>query len=141
MNASKELDNKLITMIPASSIELFKNLAQYEFEGKFYDLHNEYDFVKLLIADTTLTVAFKALSNDELFVIKFMNVVLTKLEFFNSANVPQLIIDNLYRGRFEKDGELQETVDNGGGYFYLEFDEGQKVEFSATDICVEKEPE
>jgi hypothetical protein len=85
-------------VIPASSIELFKNLAQYEFEGKFYDLHNEYDFVKLSIVDTILLIIFRAVSNDELFAIKFINVVLTRMEFYNIANARHLTLDNSYRG-------------------------------------------
>ena len=69
--------------------------------------------------------------------LKFTDVNITTIDFFNLKEVEGLTIDTLYRGRAELDGELIEVSEDGKGYFYLEFYEGQKLEFWAKYISVE----
>jgi hypothetical protein len=46
-------------------------------------------------------------------------------------------LDTLYRGRVESNGELIEISEDGKSYFYLEFYEGQRIEFWARWLVLE----
>jgi hypothetical protein len=59
-------------------------------------------------------------------------------EFDFYETIPTLTIDNLYKGKAEVEGGLIE-FQNNRGYFYLEFYEGQKIEFWSDGILVDKE--
>ena len=59
-------------------------------------------------------------------------------EFTNFSEIKNLTIDNIYRGRFEKNGRLMEFNSKECSYFYLEFEQGSKMEFWCNEIVVEK---
>jgi hypothetical protein len=122
----------------SKSIDLFENLSQGEYEGKYFDFHNDFDCVKILLLPSRfLILLFKNILNGEFVRMKFAHVSIRKMEFFNFNKVENLTIDNLYRGRVEIDGDLLEFKDGDIGYFYLEFDEGQKLEFWSSGFIVE----
>ena len=122
----------------AKDIELFKNLSQNEYCDKWMDFHNDFDCVKIVLKIGGLLILwFKGIKNDEIISFKFSDVLIEQMEFFNFNKVENLTIDNLYRGKVEREGELLEFNKEGSGYFYLEFDEGQKLEFWSTGLVVE----
>lgn len=124
-------------MIQVKTIALFENLSQYDFESQYYDLHNDFCCVRILLnGDDALVIVFESVIDKSLVMLRFQDVVLEKFEYFNSQEVENLTIDNLYRGRVEIDGKLKEFSDDGKGYFYLEFDEGQKMEFWSKGLTV-----
>lgn len=124
-------------MIKPVEIELFQNLSQYEFGGNFYDFHHDYDCCKILFKNREeLTLVFKHLKDSRLVFLKFKDVELHKFDFFSTANVDALKIDNLYRGRFKVKEHLEELTQDDKGYFYLEFYEGQKMQFWSSGITV-----
>jgi hypothetical protein len=117
------------------NIKLFENLAQNNYNGQYYDFHNNYLCTKILVKDNVLTLFFT--NNDNAIIsLQFQDVSIEYLEFFNVKNINHLTIDNIYRGRYEKDGELVDITKSGKYYFYLEFVEGQKVEFFARNIIL-----
>ncbi len=125
-------------MIQAKNVELFKNLSQNVYRDKWIDIHNDFDCVKLIFTiDNLLILWFKGIKDGNIISLRFSNVLITKWEFFNFNKVENLTIDNLYRGKIERDGELLEFNQEGNGYFYLEFDEGQKMEFWSSGFDIE----
>ncbi|HYH16269.1 MAG TPA: hypothetical protein VD794_13665 [Flavisolibacter sp.] len=126
-------------MIAATSIEFFKNLALYDYDNRYYDFHNDYGCEKLSYSNGILLILFKSLVDGVLLSFKFTDVKIITLDFFNVKEVENLTLDNLYRGRAELKGDLIEISEDGKGYFYLEFYEGQKLEFWAKDMGVEQE--
>ncbi|MBL7812920.1 MAG: hypothetical protein JNL57_11900 [Bacteroidetes bacterium] len=126
-------------MIAATSLELFKNLAQYDYNNQYYDFHNDFNCEKIYYSEGTLLIILKKLLGEVLLSLKFTNVKITTIAFSNVKEVEGLTIDTLYRGKAELNGELIEVSEDGEGYFYLEFYEGQKLEFWAKDIGVEQE--
>jgi len=126
-------------MIASISIELFKNLAQYYYDNQYYDFHNDYSCKKIFYSNGLLTFQFKSLIEDIWVALTFLEVNVVMLNFFNINRIKDLTLDNLYRGRTEINGELVETAGNGKCYFYLEFYEGQKMEFWAKYLCAKKE--
>lgn len=125
-------------MIQAKNIELFKNLSQNEYCDKWVDLHNDFDCFKIVLKIGGLLILwFKGIKNDEIISVKFSDVLIEQIEFFNFNKVENLTIDNFYRGKTEREGELLEFNKKGRGYFYLEFDEGQKMEFWSFGFSIE----
>lgn len=125
-------------MIKSKNIELFENLSQSEYKGKFIDFHNDYMCVKILLSPKNLfEILFENLIDKSHVKLVFSNVIIVKMIFFNSSKVENLTIDNLYRGKIEDGNKLIEFKDSNKGYFYLEFYEGQKIEFWSTGLKVE----
>ena len=125
-------------MILAQTIELFENLAQYDFLGEYYDFHNFYSCEKVSFENKTLAIVFKNDASSLVVTLKFEEVIVSKIDFYYVLNGDDLVIDLLYRGRFEVDGGLKEFSEDGKSYFYLDFVEGQSMEFWATSIGIEK---
>jgi hypothetical protein len=120
-------------MIATSSIEFIKNLAQYNYNNQYYDFHNDYNCEKISYSNGILLILFKKLTNDDVLSLKFSDVTIKLFDFFNEF----LTLDTLYRGRVESNGELIEISEDGKSYFYLEFYEGQRIEFWARWLVLE----
>lgn len=125
-------------MIAATSIDFFKSLVQYDYDNHYYDFHNNYNCKKFSYSNGILLIIFKSLIDEVLLYLKFTDVKLITLDFFNVKDTENLTLDNLYRGRVEINGDLIETSKDGKGYFYLEFYEGQKLEFWAKSLGIEQ---
>ena len=125
-------------MIKSRNIKLFENISQYKFNEKYFDFHNDYDCIKLLLLSGGLFVLiFKNLVNKKIVKLRFSNVIIEKMEIFNYSKVENLTIDNLYRGKTEINKKLVEFNNSDKGYYYLEFDEGQKIEFWSSGLDIE----
>ena len=123
-------------MIKAKDIEIFKNISQEEYGGRYYDFHNDFDCVKISMAKKELMLDLKSVLNKQIVKICFLNVSIVMFDFFNLNNEIELTIDNLYRGKTVVNGNLVEFENHVNGYFYLDFVDGQKVEFWSTGLCV-----
>jgi hypothetical protein len=117
-------------------IELFENLCQYEFDNEYYDLHNDYDCQSVSLKETVLFINFNQEVNGKSISLVFTDVEVKQFDFFNVLDSKILTIDNVYRGRTEINGELKEFLGEKG-YFYLEFYEGQRLEFWAKSVGIE----
>lgn len=122
-------------MIYSSDVELFENLSQYYWNDIHYDFHNEYHCNSIIYEDGSFLLCLTSIIGEISVEIKFQNVEFEKIVFVNFSKLSDLTIDNLYRGRFEKEGQLFEFNDDKKSYFYLEFDEGPRMEFWSD--CIE----
>lgn len=129
MSIKMEIDSK--------NIFLFKNLSEFDYENLNLDLHNDFNCIKIMLNQNILNFLFQNISNKDIISFSFQNAEITVLEFDFSYSTELLTIDNLYRGRFEKNNKLIE-FENNKGYFYLEFYDGQKVEFWSDKLLIEK---
>lgn len=124
-------------MIAAKSIEFLKNLAQYDYNNRYYDFHNDYTCEKISYSNGILLILFKGLIDGNILSLQFSDVTISAFDFFNIKEAKCLTLDTLYRGRVESNGELIELSEDGKSYFYLEFYEGQRMEFWARWLVVE----
>jgi hypothetical protein len=124
--------------INSDKIELFQNISQFDFEEVNYDFHNEFECVKVKFRNNVLVLIFQNIVSKFLISLNFQKTILTFCEFEFVDTLKTLTIDNLYRGKFENDGRLIE-FENSRGYFYLEFYEGQKIEFWSESMVVKEE--
>lgn len=125
-------------IINSDKIELFQNLSQFDFDKIKFDFHNDFNCVKVKFHNNILLLLFQSIVSKFIVSLSFQKTTLTFFEFECREAVETLTIDNLYRGRFENDGKLIE-FENNRGYFYLEFYEGQKIEFWSECLVVVKE--
>jgi hypothetical protein len=124
-------------MVVATSIELIKNLVDLEYGGQKFDLHNDYECARILFENKTLLLLMKRVESNESLSLFFFEVNLTSVDFFNETKVENLTLDTLYRGRCLVDTELIDQSLDGKGFFYVEFYEGQKMEFWSKGFSVE----
>ena len=124
--------------IKAKEIELFKNLSQLESDSLFYDFHNDFDCEKVLYESNILILLFKNLIKGYFVSLKFENTTIERFEFLNFDELKNLTIDNIYRGRFQKENELLESDISGKSYFYIEFYEGPKIEIWCEKIVIDE---
>lgn len=122
--------------VAAKNIELFKNFAQWDLGGTYYDFHNDFICSQIKFNNVNLTLYFKKRHNESIIKMSFEHVTIINLEFAILPDSKELVIDLLYRGRFEKDGQLLDIKDNGSGYFYLEFYDEQNIEFFSSSISI-----
>ncbi|CRK84795.1 hypothetical protein [Neobacillus massiliamazoniensis] len=127
----------MIVLSLAKSIEFLENLCKYKFDYHYYDLHNDFDCESVSLKDNVLFINFKQEANGKSLSLIFTDVEVKGFDFFNVSDSKILTIDNVYRGKVEIDGELKEFLGEKG-YFFLEFYEGQRLEFWAKCVGIEK---
>jgi hypothetical protein len=123
--------------IDSKNLELFRNLSQLELGECYYDFHNDFDCIRIGLENNFLIFLFKKIIEGYIISYRFENVDIVNFEFINFSEFNNLTIDNIYRGRFENNGKLLE-FNNENSYFYLEFDQGSKMEFWSKGIIIEK---
>ena len=118
--------------------ELFRNLIEIDFQGIYYNLHNDFKCIKVNFnrGNNILSLKFKR-EIDNL----YLNVILfeTKIDVFDLVNLEVLnyfTLDLLYRGRFEKSGKLLEFDESGFSFYYLEFTNETKINFFCDYLIV-----
>lgn len=123
-------------MIEAKSIDFFKDLTQISYLEQFYDLHNDYDCLKINYKNNTLFLELKKIENNDIIFLGFYKASIENLVFFNEKSIHPLTINILYRGRIDKDGVLLDLSKDDQSYFYLEFEDQQSIEFWAEYIVI-----
>ena len=123
-------------IIKAKEIELFKNLSQIELDNLFYDFHNDFDCIQVLFESNMLILLFKNIMKGDFVSFKFDNATIESFDSLNFEELKNLTVDNIYRGRFQKNDQLFEFDINGKSYFYIEFYEGPCIELKCMNIII-----
>ena len=127
-------------MIDFTDIELFKDFIIIQFNDKIYDLHSDYECKILEFSGTEnkLTLRFHRKegrnSTSEQVSIEFSEARLSNFALFFPSTQDSATLNIIYRGRFEKHGQLHEYSEKGERYFYFEFETGNKFEVYSTRV-------
>ena len=122
-----------------AEIEILKDLTQIQSPNGNVDLHNEFICKSILFDKQALKLEFVKLDNGFSYLLQFHSVAITHIDFLFELNtILDMTVDTLYRGRYEVDGKLFDLSDDRKGYMYLEFVEGQKMEFWAMGMSIEE---
>lgn len=126
-------------MIKVSHIELFKSLLDLEVGDKFIDLHNDFNCTEINFSkeDQSLIFVFFDHNHSSSLRLVFQQVILVKFNLNFELDKKYIILDNFYRGRFESNNELHDLSEEGKGYMYVEFCEGQSLEFYCKEFEVD----
>lgn len=123
-----------------SDSKLFKNLAEIQSNGIYIDLHNDYECTQFQFDKKEHVVKIRFLNVDSTKENKQVDVIFNDVEVVKMSLPLQkglynaIIVDNFYRGRFEKDGILYEQSPDGKAYYYIEFDEEYNAELFASNV-------
>lgn len=112
--------------VDLTNSELFKSFAEFEKDGIYIDLHNEFDCktVEYSSEQQMLTLSFKpnayctrnVKNVDVIFEDCCIQNYSAKLD---EANADLGTIDLMYRGRFELSGKQLSETSNGRYYYYI----------------------
>ena len=122
-------------VINAKEIKLFDNLAQFEMNNLSYDFHNDFNCTSISFQQNCLTLLLKHISKEILISLEFQESDLEKTNIL-PTEFKNLTIDNLYRGRTEKNGKLIEFNEKNQSFFYLEFYENFTIEFWCASLLI-----
>lgn len=122
----------------ANEIKLFKNLAEWDLEGTYFDLRKDFECFAVRYEKNVLVLEFKeSVSPTSHFSMTCENAELIRINASVKKPAEALTLDNFYRGNYEVNGHLID-VDGVRAYFYLEFYEGPILEFWAEELRVER---
>ena len=114
--------------------DLFYNLIDLSYNGNYYDLHNDFYCVNIKFENDTLALKFEHSEDKSIVELCFKGSKIVNFDF--NQIMDKLTIDNIYRGRFEKNNELFEFSDDKKSYFYIEFYEDIKIELFTEEIFI-----
>ena len=119
--------------------ELFKDLTAISEENQFFDLHNDYSCKAISYDSATkvLRAIFEPCkSKTNNLCLEFTEARIAKLFFYFSCSQDASTISAFYRGRFEIEGELLEYLKSDERYFYIDFQEEDKLEVFAKKVSL-----
>lgn len=124
-------DRGSFMMKELSDAEMFKSLMDLEIEEAAIDLHNDYECHNILydFEKGYLRLLFKG---DKSLILEFRDVVIAKLNLQLQETLDRGILNNFYRGRFEINGTLYETSEEGRRYFIWKLKQG--VDWDYTPV-------
>lgn len=121
--------------------ELFKSFDEIEGDGFDVDLHNEFkcDSINFKNQKTELILSFmiepKFARKVNRIDIVFEDV---RLESFflkkDNESPDEWTINNIYRGRFQKEEDVLELSNDGRSYYYIDFYQDYSFELFARDV-------
>lgn len=111
---------------------LFENMLFLNVNQDYFDLHNDFDFESMTFSNEKLEILFKG--KDVNILMIFLNVEFKHFNFYQLNE--ELIVDNIYRGKFEVDKNLFEQDELNRKYFYLEFTENVQFEFLSSEVQI-----
>jgi len=125
--------------IVADQFVLFEDISSFNFGRCYYDFHNDFNCIKILLEEESLYLYFQHMHEKYVIILQFYNCEIEKLNFEGDFTA-SLTIDTIYRGRYEKSGLLKEFSDDGKAYFYIEFYEGNvNIELLCSGILLQQQ--
>lgn len=122
--------------IKASELTLFESLIEFDFDGNHYDLHNTFACDNISYNASELELLFTHVDQTTTFSITLKGCDIAKLNIDFTESDTQIVIDSLYRGRYELEGEVHELKDDVQAYLYIDFVGGYSIECYCTTILI-----
>ena len=107
-------------------------------EGKYVDLHNEYNFISVDFnyPEKIARFIFRHIKHGNQVVLMFQETSIERL-FLNMEDKEGAdTLDLFYRGKFLLNGLLLEKSDERGSYFYLSFYNGSEYEIFSKKVLL-----
>jgi hypothetical protein len=129
-----------MVQIELTDVALFKSFVEIEQGGIYVDLHNDFKCkgMKYSHPKRELVVSFEVIKKSPIQCVDvvFQGVTIEQINLeTEDPNVDMWIIDNMYRGRFERQqGILEEISSEGDYYYYVTFEGDYSVELFANRV-------
>lgn len=128
-------------MIDLTNVALFDDLTTVNYDGGYFDLHNDYycKNIRWLSANRAVSFLFNPRdpSSDKCpLVLQFeeASVPVFTVNFERSADSSTL--ETFYRGRYVLDGDLLDCTPDGERYFYINFWEEDVFEILSKKVSL-----
>jgi hypothetical protein len=115
---------------------LFECIMSGEINGSPYDLHNDYECIKIQHDATQRTLELRFVNDDYKIIVEFYQVTITNFTINTSKTADSGTLSLFYRGRFEKNNNLHEITELGEYYFYLALLEKDAIELFARQVTL-----
>ena len=116
-------------MIDLTNAELFLDLTTINYDGFFFDLHNDYECADINFSLSEKTIGFlfqprgSAQLKKDLYLL-FEGATIANGTINLKRTADSSTLDLFYRGRYEIAGELFEISSEGDNVYYVNFIEG-----------------
>lgn len=121
--------------------ELFQSLVEIDVNGFCIDLHNDYDCISFTHNGETnkFCLHFRSIKENPQYPLVSLQFEQVRFHTINAGleTTPKSnTIDNIYRGRFEANGNLHEFTEDGKSFYCLEFLEAYSFQFFAKVLMI-----
>ena len=122
----------------ASEIEFFVDLTQVQLESTIHDQHNDYCCAIIVLENAVLLLEFVHIVSGNKIDFRFEDTIVDRFRLEDFAELANLTIDKLYRGRCERNGTLLDNDREERSYFYIQFCEGMHFEIWSKSVSVQQ---
>ncbi|CAL1521424.1 hypothetical protein [Chitinophaga sp. MM2321] len=116
--------------------ELFETLVNGEIDGEYYDLHNDYQCIKISCNAAEKKVEMRFINDDYKIIVTFSQATIVNCVFNPGKPPGGNTLDLFFRGRFEKNNNLHEMTDLGEYYYHIKFQEDDILEIFARQVVL-----
>jgi hypothetical protein len=116
-------------MIDLSNAELFLDLTTIDYDGSFFDLHNEYECTEINynLFEKSINFLFQPRASAQIkkdLYLLFEDATIANCTINLKRTADSGTLDLFYRGRYEIADKIFETSSDGENIFYVNFIEG-----------------
>lgn len=123
--------------IDITNTPLFEQLLEYETDGLYFDLHNDYECKKISNKNSSnIEFVFKPIiQTKETIRLTFHSAVVVESTYVINDLQKTVTLDNFHRGRIlQENKELVDKTLTDEKCYYLEFYEGQTIQILAQKV-------
>ncbi len=122
-------------MIDLTQVELFEFQLIFHMEDRIVDLHNDYK-CETIIYDFEKQLLRCSFIGELRIFLDFGGASVKKINVLFERTLDSSTLNSFYRGRFEQNGNLLEFTEDGKGYYYLEFENGDSFELHSSKVLL-----
>ncbi|NLR61531.1 hypothetical protein HGH93_25745 [Chitinophaga polysaccharea] len=115
---------------------LFECMMTGEIDGYPYDLHNDYQCIKIHLNGAEKKLQLRFINDDYKIIVEFHQVTVTNFAISPEKTGETGTLDQFYRGRFKFNNNLHEISSSGKYYYYLALLENNTIELLAKRVTM-----
>lgn len=115
---------------------LFESMMVGEIDGQPYDLHNDFQCIKIQLDPTDKKLQLRFTNDDYKIIIEFHQATITNFTIHPEKTSDSGTLDQFYRGRFKYNNNLHEMTAQGKYYYYLSLLEKDAIELFAKSVTL-----
>ncbi|MET3875549.1 MULTISPECIES: hypothetical protein [Chitinophaga] len=115
---------------------LFESILQGEIDGNYYDLHNDYQCIKIKLDPEEKLLQLRFTNDDFKIIAEFHQATITSFSIHPERTADSSTLDQFYRGKFKYNNNLHEITAQGKYYYYLSFLGNDAIELFSKRVTL-----